>query len=238
MSSALPGLPSPAPSLPRLSSLPLELSQLIGQLVSGVFNFHCPGVCPHSSCLLSVVRGFRQGVVYGAKIRFPHALVMTAIFRTGSLEDKAHDVLSATLTHARSLGCYVALYKLTSCLLRHLTRSASQPLIPLIAGFVSGAAMFGSSTPITTQINMYVMSRVIFGLLRLAVKKGVMVEWESGRGYAVYAGLIWAAVMLLFETQPSVLQKSLARSMEYLYHDSDKMPQQQQSLLDWIIAEV
>lgn len=30
---------------------------------------------------LSVVKGFRNGIVYGAKIRLPHALVMTFLFR-------------------------------------------------------------------------------------------------------------------------------------------------------------
>lgn len=34
--------------------------------------------------LLSIVKGFRSGVVYGAKVRFPHALVMTILFKTGS----------------------------------------------------------------------------------------------------------------------------------------------------------
>uniref|UniRef100_A0A671PIW8 Wu:fe02h09 n=1 Tax=Sinocyclocheilus anshuiensis TaxID=1608454 RepID=A0A671PIW8_9TELE len=33
---------------------------------------------------LAVVRGFRNGAVYGAKIRAPRALVMTFLFRSGS----------------------------------------------------------------------------------------------------------------------------------------------------------
>jgi peroxisomal membrane protein 4 len=33
--------------------------------------------------LLAIVKGFRNGAVYGAKIRFPHALVMTFLFRGG-----------------------------------------------------------------------------------------------------------------------------------------------------------
>jgi peroxisomal membrane protein 4 len=33
--------------------------------------------------LLSIIKGFRNGAVYGAKIRFPHALVMTFLFRDG-----------------------------------------------------------------------------------------------------------------------------------------------------------
>lgn len=34
--------------------------------------------------ILSILKGFRSGVVYGAKVRFPHALVMTILFKTGS----------------------------------------------------------------------------------------------------------------------------------------------------------
>ncbi|KAM5305630.1 peroxisomal membrane protein 4 isoform 2-T4 [Glossophaga mutica] len=32
---------------------------------------------------LAVLKGFRNGAVYGAKIRAPHALVMTFLFRSG-----------------------------------------------------------------------------------------------------------------------------------------------------------
>ena len=31
--------------------------------------------------ILAIVKGLRNGLVYGAKIRFPHALVMTFLFR-------------------------------------------------------------------------------------------------------------------------------------------------------------
>lgn len=213
----------------------------MGQLLSTALTFHCSPACPHSSCLLSILRGFRQGVVYGAKIRFPHALVMTALFRHGSLTDKASDVIQATYTHARSLGCYVALYKLLTCVLRYLTRSSTSlhpALIPLTSGFVAGAAMFGRSSAITTQINMYVMSRVIFGSLRLLVVKGWIGDWEKGRGYTLYAGVVWALVMALFEAQPDVLQRSLSSSMQYLYHDSDKPPQPSEGLLDWLVREL
>lgn len=33
--------------------------------------------------LLAIVKGARNGFVYGCKIRFPHALVMTFLFREG-----------------------------------------------------------------------------------------------------------------------------------------------------------
>lgn len=32
--------------------------------------------------ILAIVKGFRNGLVYGAKIRLPHALVMTFLFRS------------------------------------------------------------------------------------------------------------------------------------------------------------
>ena len=34
--------------------------------------------------ILSIIKGCRNGAVYGAKIRFPHALVMTFLFRDGT----------------------------------------------------------------------------------------------------------------------------------------------------------
>ena len=33
--------------------------------------------------VLAIVKGARNGLVYGAKIRFPHALVMSLLFRSG-----------------------------------------------------------------------------------------------------------------------------------------------------------
>lgn len=44
------------------------------------------GMLPDSSLLhdlLSIVKGFRNGIVYGAKIRLPHAFVMTFLFQNG-----------------------------------------------------------------------------------------------------------------------------------------------------------
>ena len=32
--------------------------------------------------VMAILKGFRSGMVYGAKIRLPHALVMTFLFRS------------------------------------------------------------------------------------------------------------------------------------------------------------
>ena len=140
-----------APSTPPLGPVPLYIAQRVGDFLYAPLTFTCPGVCPHSSCFLAVVRSFRQGLVYGAKIRFPHALVMTFLFRQGSLTDKANDIISATYTHARTLGLYAATYKLLTCILRHVTRQPNNPLIPLTAGMIGGGLLFGRSTPINVS---------------------------------------------------------------------------------------
>ena len=140
-----------APSTPPLGPVPLYIAQRVGEFLLVPLTFTCPGVCPHSSCFLAVVRSFRQGIVYGAKIRFPHALVMTLLFRQGSLADKANDIINATYTHARTLGLYAATYKLITCILRHITRQPNSPFIPLTAGIIGGGLLFGRSTPINVS---------------------------------------------------------------------------------------
>ena len=39
---------------------------------------------PEYRGVLSILKGMRNGVVYGTKIRFPHALVMTMVFKNGT----------------------------------------------------------------------------------------------------------------------------------------------------------
>jgi hypothetical protein len=40
------------------------------------FNFPCS----HGNCLISAIRGFRNGLYYGGKVRFAHAIVMAILF--------------------------------------------------------------------------------------------------------------------------------------------------------------
>jgi len=198
---------------------------------------HRCATCPHPSCLLSIIRGFRQGVLYGAKIRFPHALVMVTIFRGGSLEQKMKEILTVTYNHAVILGSYVALYKTLTCCFRS-TGQTNEDLTVLLSGGLAGALIWGKNTAIKTQINLYVMSRVILGLLRLAVQKGYLSEWESGSGYLIYAAAIWSSVMWIHHRYPTTLQKSLSTSMDYLYHDSDKLPSKADNIIEWFLMGV
>jgi len=216
-----------------------------GAAASGLWSFltthHCNGVCPHDSCVLSVIRGFRHGLWYGAKIRFPHALVMTFLFRSGSLQDKLRDIFRATWTHSRNLAVYVAIYKAVACLMRN-ARGVEGPLNSLVGGAIGGALVFGAQNPVNQQINMYVMSRVILGGVKALSTHGYLPSADSIPGvYTMYASATWALVMYMHQWQTPHLQRSLTTSMDYLYNESNKWPElppgtDASAIMDWFIA--
>lgn len=210
-----------------------------GGVGGGVMSFlthHHSACCSHESCFLAVLRGFRHGAWYGAKIRFPHALVMTFLFRSGSLSDKLRDIVNATYQHSRNLALYVSLYKLVTCVMRHL-RGVETPLNSLVGGAVGGAIMFGSNTPVNAQINMYVMSRVILGGVKALSSHGYLPsESQVPHAYTIFAGATWALVMFLFEFHQQHLQRSLTTSMKYLYKESDQWPAMKEGFVDWFLG--
>ena len=69
--------------------------------------------------LFTVLKGARNGMVYGAKIRFPHALVMTFLFGRGTPLQKIQFVIRATKQHSLNLTKFVGLYKLLTILMRN-----------------------------------------------------------------------------------------------------------------------
>ncbi|CEG83905.1 Putative Peroxisomal protein [Rhizopus microsporus] len=87
---------------------------------------------------LSVLKGFRNGVVYGAKVRFPHALVMTILFKTGSVESKVKGILRATKQHALNLGTFATIYKTLMIVQRKMNDGKEASLHPFIAGVIGG----------------------------------------------------------------------------------------------------
>lgn len=206
--------------------------------MSGLLSWHCHGVCPHDSCLISVLRGFRNGAIYGAKIRAPHALVMTFLFGRGSLKDQLLSIFRATYAHSINLGRFVALYKFLVCVMRHM-RQKESGLNALVAGFVGGWVVWGGFSPVNSQINMYILSRITWGLVHTALKHKVVEEVPYG--YEIYAATCWAIVMYLFHYQRGTLQNSLEASMQYLYSDSDKWPVTTSGSIDpvdWLMSSV
>lgn len=145
---------------------------------------------PKNHDVLAILKGLRNGLVYGAKIRFPHALVMTALFRDGTLRQKLTSILTATKQHALNLASFVTIYKSTLYLFNYLhSRDVTQPLLPctfptaktepkyhsLLAGLLGGYLVFGrsSNNPTTHAINqqivLYIFARVAMALAKLAV---------------------------------------------------------------------
>ncbi|AEO65389.1 uncharacterized protein THITE_2154010 [Thermothielavioides terrestris NRRL 8126] len=189
--------------------------------------------------LLTVVKGARNGAVYGTKVRFPHALVMIMLFRSGTLREKAWLIFRATRTHARNLAKFAAIYKATCLLLKHFgpTPGKEGPYDSFIAGLLGGYVVFGRRSKrsgrissVNQQIVIYVFARVVLALARLAVKPGAGLPLVSdpARSAAIsryawplFASLSWAAVMHLFKWHAAELQPSLRSSMTYIYANAD-----------------
>ncbi|KAJ1964425.1 hypothetical protein GGI12_001442 [Dipsacomyces acuminosporus] len=175
---------------------------------------------PRYHSILSLVKGFRNGVVYGTKIRFPHALVMTLLFRNGSAKDKIIAILKATKAHARGLAFFVTTYKVLMLLQRSLSPSGKNTdLHTFIAGFVGGYFVFGEKTSVNQQIVLYLFSRIAMGLVNTAMKAGSIEA--PPKSFAFFAAICWGIVMVLFRRDKTVLQDSLKNSMTYLYEDSN-----------------
>ncbi|XP_060555813.1 peroxisomal membrane protein 4-like [Ruditapes philippinarum] len=170
--------------------------------------------------VLSVIKGLRNGAVYGAKIRFPHALVMTFLFKEGSLREKVRAILEATFTHSKNLASFVFLYKSLTGLMEHFQEEKSQ-IHSFIAAFIGGYFVFGKNNKVNEQINLYLLSRIIYGLAKLAVKRGYIPK-PNGETFPWFAAIVWGIVLWEFEHEKETLQSSLQSSMTYLYHDSNK----------------
>ncbi|EHB11301.1 Peroxisomal membrane protein 4 [Heterocephalus glaber] len=188
---------------------------------------------------LAVLKGFRNGAVYGAKIRAPHALVMTFLFRSGSLREKLWAILQATYTHSWNLARFVFTYKGLCALQAHMQGQTHQAHSPALVAcwclerrttstvrncrrlcpWTYGCFRLWHCTTLF-PISMYLTSRILFALCRLGVEKGYIPEprWDP---FPLHTGVVWGIVLWLFEYHRHTLQPSLQSSMTYLYEDSN-----------------
>lgn len=195
---------------------------------------------PRYHDLLAVLKAARNGAVYGTKVRFPHALVMIFLFRSGTVREKIWLVYKATRTHARNLAKFATIYKLTCMLLKHFgpTPGKEGPYDPLISGLLGGYFVFGGRSrhgkisSVNQQIVIYVFARVALALARLAVRadspiglpiisKEPVASKVSYYAWPVFASVSWGMVMWLFRYYPEDLQPSLRSSMNYIYVQSN-----------------
>jgi len=175
---------------------------------------------PANHDLLAIIKGFRNGVVYGTKIRFPHALVMTFLFRNGSLKDHFTFIFKATKQHARNLAFFVTIYKTLMLLQRKASSGKEAGLHPFLAGLIGGYLVFGENNNINNQIVLYLFSRIMVGFAKMPVSHELI---DAPRQtFSIFASLVWGIVMWQFWAERDVLQPSLQASMQYLYIDSNK----------------
>ncbi|KAM6454503.1 peroxisomal membrane protein 4 isoform 1-T2 [Liasis olivaceus] len=168
---------------------------------------------------LAVLKGFRNGAVYGVKIRAPHALVMTFLFKSGSLMEKLKAIVQATYIHSKNLACFVFTYKGLMAVQSRM-QGKKIPFQSFLAACIAGWLLFGENNNINSQINMYLLSRILFGLSRLAVEKGYIPQPKQDP-FPFFAAVVWGIVLWLFEYHQHTLQPSLQSSMTYLYDDSN-----------------
>jgi len=196
---------------------------------------------------LVLLKAIRNGLVYGVKVRFPHALVMIFLFRSGTVREKLWAIYKATRLHAFNLAKFAFLYKSSMLALRNVN-GKEQSIHSFFAGLFGGYWVFGHGkaqfSSVSQQICIYVFARVVLGLAKLAVQppgdntliggaygghggKGIFglseqqLELVRKRSWPVFASLSWASVMWLFRWYPEMLQPSLRNSMTYIFAHSE-----------------
>ncbi|KXN83570.1 Peroxisomal membrane protein 4 [Leucoagaricus sp. SymC.cos] len=182
---------------------------------------------------LAILKGARNGFVYGVKVRFPHALVMSILFGRGSWKDRARVIFKATKQHALNLAKFVALYK-TFLLIQKKTNSGkTRSSDTFIAGLLGGYLIFGERNAVNEQIVLYVVSRVISSFIPRASSPYNTTPQSSlagstvkpippdSRYFSLFAALAWGSVMWLFQNKGETIQPGMFNSMKYLYRDSE-----------------
>ena len=169
---------------------------------------------------LSMIKGLRQGLVYGAKIRFAHSLVQAFLFREEPWPDRIRFIFRMSYDHAKSLGLFVLFYKILRRIISSLF-GLSKPWCAFICGSIVGYFVFHEKNSVHEQIILYLLSRVILGLVRYARKR----QWISDVKRPVFpwfAAVVWGLTLWLFECHRETLQPSLTRSLVYLHENSNR----------------
>lgn len=130
---------------------------------------------PVYSHVLEALRSSRNGIIYGGKLRFSHALVVNLLYRSGPYRPRLKQVLSATKEHSVVLASFAFLYKtVVSILSQDKLLGNNLGLIKFVAGAISGWVVysqhFGVFNPgITHQITLYCYSRVTLAVGKMLV---------------------------------------------------------------------
>ncbi|UZJ50725.1 hypothetical protein CBS101457_000045 [Exobasidium rhododendri] len=186
---------------------------------------------PKMHDVLTLVKAARNGAVFGAKVRFPHALATVMMFGRGSLLSRLSVILQLTRQHSKVLALYAVSYKAIMIMLRN-TFSNGKELshYSLIAGGVAGAYVFGTRNPINEQLVLYAASRAMATIVIPRVKKILKARGEAlqhaqaaplannpNLNFRIFAALSWSVAMWLYSNRRARVGQSLVGTMDYLY---------------------
>ncbi len=170
-----------------------------------------------------------------------HNFIWRLLFCVNFLEqpfsflDKIRLIVRLTRIHATNLAKFAFSYKLVTGSLEKLQRGRSQ-WHTLVSAFCVGYFVFGEYNGVnmqvsswsascinscqSLQINLYLLSRILLALSRLAVQRR-FIRRPNTPVFRWFAAAVWGVVLWLFEYHKPMLQPSLQHSMTYLYHDSN-----------------
>ncbi|KAJ7225846.1 Tim17/Tim22/Tim23/Pmp24 family-domain-containing protein [Mycena pura] len=181
---------------------------------------------------LAILKGARNGLVYGVKVRFAHAVVMSILFGRGDWKARARVIFRATKQHAFSLAKFVALYKTFMLIQQKANGGKPRSADTFLAGLLGGYIVFSDRSAVNEQIVLYVVSRVLASFLPRAESPyssrppapGTTVKPipPDPRYFTVFAMVSWGCIMWLFENKGEAIQPGLFNSMVYLYRDCDR----------------
>jgi len=181
---------------------------------------------------LAILKGARNGLVYGVKVRFPHALIMAILFGRGDWKDRLKVICRATKQHAMNLAKFVSLYKTFLLIQKEANGGKERSADTFFAGLLGGYLVFGDRTAVNEQIVLYVVSRVVASFIPRssspyspsaspANSSAVRPRPPDSRYFSLFAALSWGAVMWLFKNRGETIQPGMFSSMTYLYRDSE-----------------
>ncbi len=180
-----------------------------------------PRICDHNSCLLSAIKSFRNGIVYGGSLRFFHSLAIATLFKYHTFKnfkEFVHHVMNQTYQHAIYLGLFSLLYKLFYCFLCKLTKKKSK-YYAFIAGSLAGLFVFGEKNNVKNHILLYILARNLAGISEVVFKK---LKMQKMKLFPFLSAFCCGIALFIFENDKSVLSPSVYKSLFYLIKDSDK----------------
>jgi hypothetical protein len=138
--------------------------------------------------LLDALGAMRNSVVYGTKVRAPHSLVVYGLWSSAPWPDVFRRVALLTAQHALRLGVAAALFKLGVAALRRANAGRPLPWHHALMGACGGYAVWGGGDAVSTQVNLYMFSRVLAALVGLYGERRQRAEAKLSQDAGAAAG--------------------------------------------------